>query len=554
MIVVVGAGPAGLSAAYHLDGHDYLVLEAASEPGGLCRSFELGGTIFDLGGHAFFTKHDYVRRLVTELCEQGLYAQPREAWIYSHDTFIRYPFQSHLHGLPGQVVEDCLVGLYEAAARHRDARPTNLGEWIAATFGPGIAKHFLVPYNEKVWAFPLSEVAPDWTGERVVTPDPRDIVAGALRQRRFSAFPNATVTYPAAGGFANLYRGFLRTVGDRIVRHTVREVFPAQRRLRTEDGTVFDYDHLISTMPLDELVACSVGLESCCREAAASLRHNSLHLVNLVFDRPAMTTMQRTYCADPAVPFHKLVFNSNSNDDLRGRPCFGVQAEVSWSAYKPVDPEGLPDRVLDALRRMGIATPDDRVIASSVITLDRAYPVQTPRTADARAHLLTDLGRYGISCAGRFGEWRYINSDDAVMRGKARAEELLASGAAERSAGTGPRTAGSAEPAASNGFVGGDGSDGHAGGGGSAETAGSVDIERRLVAEVVEPLLGAVPRTMDQELAELGADSMALVHMIAQAEEIFDVELPPAELIEDLSVAGLAGRIRAQLADRGAGR
>ncbi|WP_431727119.1 protoporphyrinogen/coproporphyrinogen oxidase [Verrucosispora sp. TAA-831] len=427
MIVIIGAGPAGLSAAYHLGDEKYTVLESEAEPGGLCRSFDLGGATFDLGGHAFFTKHDYVRDLVEQLCEPGVFAQPREAWVHSHDTFVRYPFQSHLHGLPSEVVEECLVGLYEAARRQPlAAPPANLREWIELTFGPGIAARFLLPYNEKLWAFPLTEIAPGWTSNRVVTPDVAAIVGGALRPDRFSDFPNAVVRYPATGGFANLYQGFLRTVGERIRRHSVVEVRPGESTVRVEGGATIGYDHLVSTMPLDELVRRTDGLDDCCRDAAGELRHNSLHLVNLVFDRPAMTEMQRVYCADPEIPFHKLVLNSNSNPELRARPCFGIQAEVSFSAHKRADPEGLTDRVLAALRRIGIAEADDRVSAASVVTLPRAYPVQTSATVEARTHLLAEFQRRRIHCAGRFGEWLYINSDDAVLRGRVRAEEILA--------------------------------------------------------------------------------------------------------------------------------
>lgn len=427
MIVIIGAGPAGLSAAYHLGDEEHTILESEPEPGGLCRSFDLGGATFDLGGHAFFTKHEYVRELVERLCEPGVFAQPREAWVHSHDTFVRYPFQSHLHGLPSDVVEECLVGLFEAARRQASAAaPANLREWIELTFGPGIAAHFMLPYNEKLWAFPLTEIAPGWTSNRVVTPDVAAIVGGALRPERFSDFPNAVVRYPAAGGFANLYQGFLRSVGDRIRRHTVIEVSPETSTVRVEDGTGIGYDRLISTMPLDELVARTNGLDDCCRAAAGELRHNSLHLVNLVFDRPAMTEMQRVYCADPDIPFHKLVLNSNSNPELRSRPCFGIQAEVSFSEHKRVDPDGLPERVLAALRRIGIAEAADQVTATRVVTVPRAYPVQTAATVEARTHLLDEFRRRRIHCAGRFGEWLYINSDDAVMRGRARAEEILA--------------------------------------------------------------------------------------------------------------------------------
>ena len=130
------------------------------------------------------------------------------------------------------------------------------------------------------------------------------------------------------------------------------------------------------------------------------------------------------YVADPEVPFHKLVVNSNSSPSLRALPRTAIQAEVSWSPHKRVDRSGLEHRVLESLVAMGIVERSAHVIDSSVVTLEYAYPIYTRDTAAARRLILEKLEGHGVSCAGRFGEWLYINSDDAVMRGKLRAETL----------------------------------------------------------------------------------------------------------------------------------
>ena len=145
-----------------------------------------------------------------------------------------------------------------------------------------------------------------------------------------------------------------------------------------------------------------------------------------------MTDKQRVYAADAAIPFHKLVINSNSSPELRSRPVTGFQAEVSFSPHKKVDVEGLEERVIDALVRMQLAERDDPVVASSMVTLPYAYPVYTAPTVAARDHLLNDLARQGVYGAGRFGEWLYLNSDDAVLRGKEAAERVNAKGPSRR--------------------------------------------------------------------------------------------------------------------------
>lgn len=418
MIIIIGAGPAGLSTAFHLK-HDYLLLEQDNSIGGLCRSFDLAGVSFDLGGHAFFTKHEEIKNLLLKLSDNEVCTQPREAWIYSYGTFIPYPFQANLYGLPTEVVKECIMGLFETLEHRSDASIHNFQEWINQSFGSGISKHFLEPYNKKLWAYPLTEIFPEWTANRIVKPDIDAILDGALRRVDFKAYPNSTVLYPAQGGFINLFKGFLPYIGNRIKLDTkVKSINLQNRTILLNNGEVVNYEYLVSTMPLDQLVGHTIDIPSMYITMASKLKYNSLHIVSLVFDRAHITEMQRVYVSDPQIPFHKLVINSNASPALQSLPNFGIQAEVSFSAYKPEPVAGLTERVLSCIQNMGIVHASDQVVASNVTTLTRAYPIYTHDWVSVRQALLSYYQSHGVFCVGRFGEWSYINSDDAVLRGK----------------------------------------------------------------------------------------------------------------------------------------
>jgi protoporphyrinogen oxidase len=424
LILVAGAGPAGLSAAYHLRNEQLTVIEREREPGGLCRSFDIAGTTFDLGGHAFFTKHPYVREMLEGLGAK-LYFQPRHAFVFTHGRFIPYPFQANLYGLPEDVIADCLDGVREAASEYDpDFQSPNLQEWIMRSFGWGISQHFLAPYNAKVWAHPLTDVAPDWTSQRVLMPKVAEIEAGASRQVRIRNYPNAIVGYPESGGFAELFSGLAESVAPVIKQGEVTGLSLGERIARTAAGDEIPFDSMISTIPLTELIDRTADAADCCRAAARTLRHNSLYLVNFVIGRQGVSAMHRIYSADPGVPFHKLALNSTSSPSLGARATSAIQAEISYSETKHVDLEGLSERAWESLVAMGLVAPEEQVLATSVVTVPFAYPIMTRETAVAREHLLTTLERSRVLCAGRFGEWLYINSDDAIMRGKARAEQL----------------------------------------------------------------------------------------------------------------------------------
>lgn len=424
MVIIIGTGPAGLSTSYHLRDVEHLLVDKDPEPGGMCKSFELGGAVFDLGGHAFYTAHTYVQNLITNVFGVDLYRQPRRAWVYSHDEYVPYPFQCNLFGLPLDVVKESLVGLYDALLERSDAPVTNLADWIDRSFGAGIAKHFMRPYNEKLWAHPLEEVSFEWTPRRVVSADVEAIVEGALTRSGFNDFPNHHVFYPAKGGYFNLYQGFLAHTAERRHNDAVVSVNLAKKYIVTESSGRIDYEYLVSTMPLDELIEIAMDAPTCCRAAAAKLKFNSLFLVNLVYGRPKITDKHRVYSADPTIPFHKLVVNSTASPDLFERETFGIQGEVSFSPHKHVARSGLEERMSESLVRIGFTDPDDDIVASSVVTLPHAYPVYTQDTPAAREHLLSELENRGVYCAGRFGEWMYLCSDEAVMRGRMRAEQV----------------------------------------------------------------------------------------------------------------------------------
>ena len=111
--VIIGAGPTGLSAAYHI-GKDSLLLEQNDRVGGWCRSIEDGGFTFDFAGHIMFSNDPYVHRLYDMLVGDNVHWQQREAWIFSKNTYTRYPFQGSLYGLPPEVVTECILGAIEA--------------------------------------------------------------------------------------------------------------------------------------------------------------------------------------------------------------------------------------------------------------------------------------------------------------------------------------------------------------------------------------------------------------------------------------------------------
>ena len=239
-IVVIGAGPTGLGAGYRLQelGYDdWVILEAGDYVGGLATSFtDDKGFTYDIGGHVMFSHYQYYDDLVDKLMGGDFTELNREAWVWMEDRFIPYPFQNNIRALDRQTVFECVNGLIQA--QREDRSYENFKEWVDAVFGSGIAEHFMIPYNFKVWATPAELMNYVWIGERVSVVNTENILRNViLEEDQVSWGPNNTFKYPLRGGTGFLYEGMRTFVEDHLELETpVASVDPVAKQVRTADG------------------------------------------------------------------------------------------------------------------------------------------------------------------------------------------------------------------------------------------------------------------------------------------------------------------------------
>ncbi|HEY5801349.1 MAG TPA: FAD-dependent oxidoreductase, partial [Burkholderiaceae bacterium] len=457
---IIGGGPTGLSAAYHL-GEDTLLIEKNATVGGWCRSIVDKGFTFDYAGHIMFSNDPYVLQLYKTLLGENVHWQNREAWVYSKNVYTRYPFQGALYGLPAPVIRECIVGAiearygatFEAANEECDttagvedccadgsvdlpagqaqtaAKPQNFEQFIYKVWGAGIAKHFAIPYNKKIWTVPLSEMETSWLGGRVPLPDLEEIIDGALEPVGKPMGPNARFGYPLNGGFQALVDGFLPHIKGKLeLNAEVVQVSPQEHVLALADGRRFRYDQLVSTMPLPELVKL-IGdfAPENVRRAAKGLQHISIRCVNLGVAREHITDKHWIYYPEDSI-FHRIFVQGNASPGCNPPGGFGLTAEISYSAYKPlpVDGDELIQRVFDDCVKVGLLNADDRLLTANLVDMPYAYVVYDHARANNMAVLKSWLAQYDIILAGRYSEWEYYNSDHAFLAGKKAAEKVMA--------------------------------------------------------------------------------------------------------------------------------
>jgi protoporphyrinogen oxidase/glycosyltransferase involved in cell wall biosynthesis len=454
--LILGAGPTGLSAAYHY-GAGCTMLEREAKVGGWCRSIEDTGFTFDHAGHIMFSDDPYVQDLYRLLLGDNVHWQEREAWIFSKGVYTRYPFQGALHGLPPEVLRECLIGAIEARfgtlARNGDASgaegadvkdccadatgvstrasleaveaPGNFEEFIYRTWGAGVAKHFAIPYNRKLWTVPLTEMETSWLGGRVPLPDLGEIIDGALQPVAKPMGPNARFGYPLRGGFQALMNGFLPLLrGELVLQADVEKVSPLLRVVTLKDGRRFRYDTLISTLPLPVLIG-AIGDEAPAeiRRAASELRHVSIRCVNLGVARPHLSDKHWIYFPEDTV-FHRVFLQGNASPHCNAPGGFGLTCEISYSPSKPLPVTGraLVERCVADCVRVGLLDPSHARLTANHVDMPYAYVVYDHGRAERVAAIRAWLANFDIILAGRYSEWEYYNSDHAFIAGKKAAE------------------------------------------------------------------------------------------------------------------------------------
>jgi protoporphyrinogen oxidase len=433
MIVIVGAGLAGLSTAYHLSGMSYRLYEREQEVGGLCRSYQKDGFTFDYTGHLLHFRQAEIKALVEKLLVGKLQKHARQSFVYSHRTYTEYPFQVNTYGLPPEVVRECLMGfvatLTPQPVSSIASKDRSFKQWILDNLGEGMAKHFMLPFNEKLWQVPLDELTSDWVSWLVPKPELKDVVNGALGIKDKAFGYNPSFLYPADGGIRVLPESFLPGIDGVLSGMELVELDTKRRRVmfrnRQEGGGREEYyESLVSTIPIPELVRCCRDFPDHLKEAAEALRWVSVYNVNLGVSREQVSDKHWIYFPESEYPFYRVGFPTNFSPSL-GRPgCSSMYVEISHRPTERQSAEQLIDRARSGMERAGILQPDDELAVADVKDLRYAYVYFDRHRARAVPPILAELERRGIYSIGRYGRWEHTSMEDAIGQGKQLADRL----------------------------------------------------------------------------------------------------------------------------------
>ncbi len=443
-IVIVGAGPTGLGAAYRLQElahEDFTVLESSPHAGGLAASYtDDAGFTWDVGGHVMFSHYDYYDDLFNRFMGDGFTLNDRESWVRIMDRWIPYPFQNNVRHLPKQATFECLQGLIHAqlARKKNPLDAENFGEFIDLVFGEGIAKHFMRPYNFKVWAYPPEMMNKVWIGERVAVLDAdRALKNVVLEQDDFGWGPNNRFKYPLKGGTGSFYKRIAKSLGSRIRYDAKVIAIDSKRRVvRLADATEEPYDALITAMPVDVLLNDVVqDAPESIRATSSRLLHSAGHMVGIGIKRKCPSTKCWMYFPDDNCPFYRVTYLSNYSPYMTPNQTgdndthYSLLCETSQSDCKPVDNDTIIEDTIKGLENSGLLQPGERsdIVSTWYKRVEYSYPTPSVDRDEILSEVIPWLEDRGIYSRGRFGMWKYevANTDHSLMQGVECVNRLL---------------------------------------------------------------------------------------------------------------------------------
>ncbi len=436
-ILILGAGPCGLGAAYQLNKHgykDWVVFEKSSHVGGLSSSFvDDKGFTWDIGGHVLFSHYPCFDKAVEEALGDAWYEHQRESWIRILQKWVPYPFQNNIRYLPVDVLAECIDGLKNLQGDPALAR--NFHKWMESVFGRGIVKYFMEPYNRKVWGTPLEEMSKEWIAERVSVIDLARVernVAEGLDDLSWG--PNSTFRFPKHGGTGAIYEAIADNFREKIhLNHAMTSIDPDSRQVTFSNGKVESYDILINTTPLDMLVKSCINLPERVYDATGDLVHNSGLIVGLGFEAVRNDSKCWMYFPEPDSPFYRVTnFHNYSPYNVPGGETgrfFSLMCETTYSSTKPQDSGAIINATIQGLINSGMIDESEakKIISRYLIDIPYSYPIPTINRDRALDILQPYLETKGIYSRGRFGAWKYevANMDHSFMQGVEAVDRIL---------------------------------------------------------------------------------------------------------------------------------
>ncbi|MFA7306170.1 MAG: NAD(P)-binding protein [Hyphomicrobium sp.] len=429
-IAILGTGMAGFGAAHaaHAAGVRPVMYDMHDHIGGHTASYEFpGGWTFDEGPHVSFTDNTRVQDLLAANVEGKYEAFATKVNNYWKGHWIKHPAQINLHGLPPDLVTKIMMEFVEISQRTEEPTIRNYEDWLRASFGNTFSETFPMEYTVKYHTTTAANMNTEWIGPRLYRPKLEEVFRGALQPKSDDVHYIAGFRYPTHGGFVSYLHPF-RKIADIQLDHRVVKIDPKERVIYFANGAKADYDGVVSSIPLPELVPMIAGAPRDVVEAAERLACSEAVIVNLGVDRADLVDAHWSYFYDRDICFARLSTPHLQSPNNVPPGCGSLQAECYYSKkYRPLNqrPEDCIEPVIADLKRCGVLRETDKILFRQAMHIPYANVIFDLESMPATKLVHGYLEDIGIGYCGRYGDWAYIWTDQSFVSGENALQKVL---------------------------------------------------------------------------------------------------------------------------------
>ena len=454
-VIIIGAGPAGLSCGYELvkAGAEVEVYEASPYLGGMARSFELWGQRVDMGPHRFFSKEKHINEFFTTLVKDDYTLVNRLTRIYYRNRFFYYPIKlfNVLRNLPPFTIISILWEFLRIQV-FPYKNPTTFEEWVSNRFGRKLFEIFFKHYSEKLWGIPCSKIDADWAAQRIKSLSLWEALVSAVFGNKGDKHKTLLdqFAYPNLGT-GTLYEraaDFIRSHGGKVnLQSPVKKVMQdagsgmrdeglgigdwglGVRGIELMDGTIVKADYVVSTMPLTLLLKGLKDVPADIQAAAEKLYFRNTILAYLEVDSTELFRDNWIYVHSPEVKHGRITNFRNWSKDLYGDKKTTILCMEFWAfdadpIWKDKD-ENIAELATKEIHLLKLVPPQTKILNTHILRVPKCYPVyetgyqvnlkKVENYLDTVEHLLP---------IGRYGAFKYNNQDHSIVMGILAADKI----------------------------------------------------------------------------------------------------------------------------------
>jgi protoporphyrinogen oxidase len=421
--LIVGAGLAGMSLAYHLKSN-YMLVESSDSVGGTAATTYINGFNLENGVHIFYFRDKNIYDLVKNFTGSNLIENRRQCSIWIDDTYVNFPIQYNLVDLSFKQRYNSVLSIFKTLIETKESQNGNFESYSKGIFGNYLTDIFVRPYNEKLFGVSISEINTEWMGDYIPTYSKKKMLFSSIWSTSKSFGRNSIFYYPENGGVSGFSRNLLNDLSSEVIFNCgLENVSLKNQTALLTNGTQINYDFLINTIPLKSFLNKIEDLPEELKESQHKLRYNPTSILHIMSEGKCVNNTQHwIYVPERSIPFYRVTIPGNINPNNCPTGCFALTLEFG---SKINDRDKSLSESIAALKTMGLIKKNLNDFDTHWKILEYGYVIYDNNRAMILDKVLPFLSTKQIYSIGRYGQWEYSNMEDAINYGKRTAKFLL---------------------------------------------------------------------------------------------------------------------------------